>query len=149
MEAIWCERGVPDAVKDLAKLRDDYPASSFTLFDPTMDEEHASMLEAVDTLYALAETHWKTEEDYYERGRRKMPVAHTNMQKEWESHREQHVAMLASIQRMKREMITHINDKDGRHFHWVIEKPKDYRPLASYVIFCCVLYFAECALLFS
>jgi hypothetical protein len=86
-----------------------------------IDNEHEDMLNAIDTLYDACDKHWKTEDEYYELGKKNMPPNHQDVSAEWEMHRQDHVNLLEQIRQMKENIITHIKTKDKKHFHFLIK----------------------------
>ena len=84
-----------------------------------LDNEHNDILNACDNFYNVCEKHWKTEDKLYEKGIKKMPEGHKNIESEWKIHRQEHFDTLNSIKQIKKNIINHINDKDTQHFHWL------------------------------
>jgi len=93
--------------------------TNFSKIYKRFDEEHNDILNACDNLYNVCEKHWKTEEEFYNKGIKLMPKGHQDTSTEWNNHRQEHIDSLNSIKEMKNKIIKHINEKDTEHFHWL------------------------------
>ena len=92
--------------------------TKFTKINNILDKEHADIFTAIDKLYTLCEKHWRTEENMYRYGLKKIPKHHDNVTQLWKAHANEHIKLLNQIKKMKKEIVKHIEEKDAEHFHW-------------------------------
>ena len=92
--------------------------TKFEKISPVLDDEHTDVFNAIDKLYEVCDKHWKTEQKMYKEGLKKMPSNHENVKIEWKEHAKDHKELLKNIKNMKKQLITHISEKDAIHFHW-------------------------------
>ena len=95
--------------------------SSFLKINDRFDKEHNDILNAFDNLYDKCEKHWKTENEYFKKGLKKLPKNHEDVIKKWKPHEQEHINLLETIKKAKNDVINHIQDKDGPDFHWTID----------------------------
>jgi len=92
--------------------------TDFVKINKKLDNEHDKIFDAIDKLYEICAQHWKTEDEMYKKGKKKMPKDHKNISVEWKEHVKEHNNLLKKIRDMKSEIVTHIKKQDVKHFHW-------------------------------
>ena len=93
-------------------------SSSFLKINNRFDKEHNDILNAFDNLYDKCEKHWKTENEYFKMGLKKLPKNHVDVNNKWKLHEQEHITLLETIKETKNNVIKHIHDRDGPDFHW-------------------------------
>ena len=93
--------------------------TKFTLLSKQLNKEHQVILDTLDKLYKVCETHWTTENNLFNKGLKNLPSGHKTIKSQIRSHKHQHINLLNEIAIMKKNIINHIDTEDANHFHWL------------------------------
>lgn len=98
--------------------------SSFAKITDSIDTEHQEIMNALDSVYNLSKSHGDTERTLFTTGKTKLCSGHSDVTRMWTEHDQDHSSLLDKVIQLKKDFISHIENYDKPHFHWVTESQK-------------------------
>lgn len=98
--------------------------SSFAKITDSIDTEHQDIINALDSVYNLSRSHYDTEKALFTTGKTKLCSGHSDVTRMWTEHDQDHSSLLDKVIQLKKDFISHVENYDKPHFHWVTESQK-------------------------
>lgn len=112
--ALRCRSSVTWANRIRSNSESTVPETAY----PELNDDHEAMIATLDQLENQASAHFDREETLFRENKKKMPAEHVKVDVMWTTHQKQHQHFLASIEKMKKDLIHHIETQDQPHFHF-------------------------------